>query len=40
MQERQGLFDAAESLLAARQQKPDDVAPIRSSRSTRRRSRR
>jgi len=30
MQERQGLFDAAEStLLAARQQKPDDVAPYR-----------
>ena len=28
IQERQGLFDAAEStLLAARQQKPDDVAP-------------
>jgi TonB family protein len=28
MQERQGLFDAAEStLLAARQQKPDDIAP-------------
>ena len=30
LQERQGLFDAAEStLLAARQQKPDDVAPYR-----------
>jgi TonB family protein len=30
MQERQGLFDAAEStLLAARQQKPDDVAPYK-----------
>ena len=30
IQERQGLFDAAEStLLAARQQKPDDVAPYK-----------
>jgi TonB family protein len=30
MQERQGLFDAAEStLLAARQQKPDDVEPYK-----------